>query len=152
MRRWILLMALALVVAACGGDDAATEETTSGDADVTAPAAESGIEAMTGDLGEYLADADGATLYLFLPDEAGESTCNDECASNWPPLTEALGAGDGVDAALLGAVDRTDGSSQLTYNGWPLYYFAGDNAAGDTNGQGVGENWFLVSTSGDPIQ
>ena len=61
-------------------------------------------------------------------------------------------AGDGVDAALIGTITRDDGTTQVTYNGWPLYYFAEDTAPGDANGQGVGGKWFLVSPTGDAIQ
>ena len=65
--------------------------------------------------------------------------------------TEAM-AGEGVDATLLGTITRDDGSTQVTYNGWPLYYFHEDAAAGDTNGQGLGGVWFLVSPEGDAIE
>ena len=64
---------------------------------------------------------------------------------------EAL-AGEGVDATLLGTITRDDGSTQVTYNGWPLYYFHEDAAAGDTNGQGLGGVWFLVSPEGEAIE
>ena len=59
---------------------------------------------------------------------------------------------DGVDEALLGTASRTDGSSQVTYNGWPLYYFAADSAPGDINGQGVNDVWWVVDPSGDAIR
>jgi predicted lipoprotein with Yx(FWY)xxD motif len=61
-------------------------------------------------------------------------------------------AGEGVDATLLGTITRDDGSTQVTYNGWPLYYFHEDAAPGDTNGQGVGGVWFLVSPEGEAIE
>ena len=57
-------------------------------------------------------------------------------------------AGEGVDAALIGYTIRDNGSVQATYNGWPLYYFIRDEAPGDTNGQGVGEIWYVVDPSG----
>jgi predicted lipoprotein with Yx(FWY)xxD motif len=63
-----------------------------------------------------------------------------------------MSAGDGVDAALLGTAARDDGSQQATYNGWPLYYFGADTAAGDTNGQGVNDVWFAISARGDAVQ
>ncbi len=164
MRRWILMAMLTLVVAACGGDaDSAADtaadaadaaaDATSGEA-VDAGAADGGSSLGVGssDLGDFLVDGDGVTLYLFVPDESGEPTCYEDCASKWPPLTAEVGAGAGVDAGLIGSVERTDGSTQVTYNGWPLYYFAGDSAAGDTNGQGVGENWFVISPAGDTVR
>jgi predicted lipoprotein with Yx(FWY)xxD motif len=104
------------------------------------------------DLGSILTDSDGKTLYLFEPDARGESACYDQCEDAWPPLTVDATAGDGVDEALLGTAPRTDGSNQVTYNGWPLYYFAADNAPGDINGQGVNDVWWVVDAAGDAIR
>ncbi|HZI44358.1 MAG TPA: hypothetical protein VFD53_04000, partial [Ilumatobacter sp.] len=59
-------------------------------------------------------------------------------------------AGDGVDAALVGTVEHPIGT-QATYNGWPLYFFAGDDAPGDTNGQGQGGVWYVVDPTGNAI-
>ena len=72
-------------------------------------------------------------------------TASDGCSS------EAI-AGEGVDSTLLGTITRDDGTTQVTYNGWPLYYFAGDTAPGDTTGQGMEGVWFLVSPTGEAIQ
>lgn len=104
----------------------------------------------------YLVDAAGMTLYLYTPDAQGPSTCYDQCAEAWPPFTvdsaDALpAAGAGLDAALFGTTERDDGTLQLTYNGWPLYYFASDVEAGTAGGQGLGGNWFTVSALGDAI-
>lgn len=106
--------------------------------------------------GMHLVDADGMTVYAFLPDEAGDSTCYGDCADAWPPLLapeDDLGAalGEGVDADLVGTVERDDGSMQLTYDGWPLYLFAQDAAAGDVAGQGAAERWYVVAPNGDLI-
>jgi predicted lipoprotein with Yx(FWY)xxD motif len=105
------------------------------------------------ELGTYLVDSKGMSLYLFLKDEPGKSNCYETCAQNWPPLLVegAPGAGEGVDAALLGTTTREDGTVQVTYNGWPLYYFAGDSAPGDTNGQDRGEVWYVLSPEGEAI-
>ncbi len=103
------------------------------------------------DIGTILVDGDGRTLYLFTPDNQGESTCHDQCADAWPPLTSPALAGEGIDQALLGTSPRTDGSLQTTYNGWPLYYFANDAAPGDTNGQGLNNVWFVVDGAGNGI-
>ena len=110
--------------------------------------------AENADLGAFLTDAKGMTLYIFLKDEPNKSNCYDACSQNWPPLlTEgAPVAGEGVDASLLGTTEREDGSIQVTYNGSPLYYWAGDAAPGDTNGQGVKDVWFVISPAGDIIQ
>jgi predicted lipoprotein with Yx(FWY)xxD motif len=91
-------------------------------------------------------------LYLFVPDNQGDSTCYDACAGNWPPLTGDVTAGAGVDASLLGTTTRTDGTVQATYNGWPLYYFAADTRPGDTNGQGINEIWYVISPEGSAVQ
>lgn len=100
--------------------------------------------------GKALVDSTGMSLYLFAPDDQGESTCYDACASNWPPLVVEgdVTAGAGLDGSLVGTVARTDGSTQVTYGGWPLYYFARDAQPGDVNGQGVNDVWYLVSADG----
>ena len=105
-------------------------------------------------LGDFLVDSKGMTLYLFTKDEPGVSNCYDQCAEKWPPLLsegDAI-AGSGLDAALLGTTDRTDGTTQVTYNGWPLYYWYEDAAPGDTNGQTVGDVWYVVSPTGEAVQ
>ena len=102
-------------------------------------------------LADIVVDSAGNSLYLFTPDAQGPSTCYDACEANWPPLVAEVSAGDGVDGSLLGTVARDDGSQQVTYNGWPLYYFAADAEPGDVNGQGVNEVWFVVSGAGEAI-
>jgi predicted lipoprotein with Yx(FWY)xxD motif len=102
---------------------------------------------FTGELGPFLADAEGRTVYLFTEDTtAGESVCYDECAENWPPVpaTEGMLLPPGIQGALS-AVERTDGSSQLAYNDIPLYYFVSDANPGDTTGHDVGDVWYVVS-------
>lgn len=149
-----------LGLAACGDDegaDAAVEDTTAETSTTTEdPAPADGgttIETTTGDLGTYLVDSDGTTLYAFVPDGQGPSTCTDDCLSTWPAVAAPTEAGDGVDADLLGESARPDdGSAQATYDGWPLYYFAGDAAPGDTNGQGVNGVWFVIDPAGSLIE
>ena len=106
------------------------------------------------DLGPILVDADGLTLYLFTRDEPGVSNCSGGCADRWPPLGagDALAAADGVDEALLGVIQRSDGSSQVSYNGWPLYYFVSDLAPDDVTGHEVGGVWFAVTPAGDQAE
>jgi predicted lipoprotein with Yx(FWY)xxD motif len=97
-------------------------------------------------LGTILADAKGLTLYAFTKDAPNQSNCTGQCATNWPPLTAT--AGPALAAGLqgtLGTTARPDGTSQLTYNGMPLYRFAKDQDAGDAYGQGVGGVWFVVA-------
>lgn len=97
--------------------------------------------ATSASLGKILADSSGFTLYTFSHDTAGTSACTGTCAVNWPPLTVPSG---GTAASLpsgvpgtLGTITRADGSTQVTYNGHPLYYFKGDTTAGTTNGNGL---------------
>ena len=104
------------------------------------------------ELGTILVDGDGLTLYMFAPDAQGPSQCEDDCLAAWPSLTGPATAGEGVDEALLGTAARPDdGTEQVTYNGWPLYYFAQDSAPGDVNGQGSNDVWFVVDPTGTPI-
>lgn len=155
-----LLAATALIVAGCGSGEAADEPTTTAaptttttaetSTTTTAPAGVT-LELASSDLGDIVADQDGFTLYLFVPDAQGESTCYDQCAVNWPPLTGDVALGAGLDDSKLGTVERTDGHTQVTYNGWPLYYFANDAAAGDTNGQGINDVWYALDADGDAI-
>jgi predicted lipoprotein with Yx(FWY)xxD motif len=104
-------------------------------------------------LGSFLVDSKEKTLYIFTNDTANTSNCSGACATNWPPLLTngAPIAGTGVSAALLGTITRADGSSQVTYNGMPLYYFAADKAAGDTKGQAVKNVWFVIDPTGKSI-
>lgn len=103
--------------------------------------------ANSGTLGTYLTGAGGKTLYILTKDSANTSTCSGGCATNWPPLTVPAGqtatAGAGI-VGSLGTLTRADGTTQVTHNGAPLYYFAGDSAAGDTNGQGSNGVWFVA--------
>lgn len=106
--------------------------------------------------GAYLVDSKGMSLYLFEPDKQGKSTCYDACAQVWPPMITggAPKAQGKVDASLLGSIKRKDGSSQVTYNGWPLYYFVKDKEPGDTKGQdvkGFGGEWYLVAPDGSHV-
>lgn len=108
--------------------------------------------------GQYLTDREGHSLYLFEQDVPGDpSTCLDACANAWPPYTtqEAPQAGEGIDEEKLGTLEREDGNTQVTYDGWPLYYFNGDKQPGDALGQDVehlGAEWYLVSPQGDKVE
>ena len=133
---------------AATGDDAEDDDAEGSDDGATA------VGVGTTSLGEVLVDAAGMTLYMFDPDEQGESTCYDDCAVAWPPvLTEgAPSAGEGADDALLGTVERTDGTQQVTYDGWPLYLFAQDAAEGDVNGQSLNGAWWVLDADGAPVR
>lgn len=103
-----------------------------------------------GELGDYLVDQKGMTLYLFAKDANGKNNCAGPCADNWPIFhTDEVTVPDGVDAKDFGEIETTDGKKQTTYKGWPLYYFAKDEAAGDTNGEGVNGIWFIAKPDYD---
>jgi predicted lipoprotein with Yx(FWY)xxD motif len=123
----------------------------------TSPAA-SGITVMGThtSLGPTLADGRGRTVYLFASDSATVSTCTGSCASIWPPVPAARTprTSGGASAVRVGSLHRTAGGDQLTYNGHPLYYYAGDTRPGDTTGQGLdqfGATWYALTPSGVPL-
>jgi predicted lipoprotein with Yx(FWY)xxD motif len=95
--------------------------------------------------GGFLVDNRGMVLYINSKDSPGTSTCSGSCAQIWPPLTVtgAPIAGKGV-AGLLGLLSRPDGRQQVTYDGWPLYYFSGDQRPGYASGDGYGGVWFAA--------
>jgi len=107
--------------------------------------------AESAELGEFLTDSEGMTLYIFTNDEvdSGESTCVDDCAVNWPPFsTDEMELPEGVEGELT-VVTRDDGAEQVAFNGWPLYYFAADEAPGDTNGHEAGDVWFVAAVGAE---
>jgi len=100
-------------------------------------------------LGYYLADAGGMALYVFSRDTAGVSNCSGQCATNWPPVmvdAAAVAAISGIPGEF-GTTARAEGGMQLTYNGWPLYRWNRDAAAGDTTGQGVNNVWWIANVN-----
>jgi len=156
-----VLIVAGAVLTACGSDDdgASTSATTTPAAAATT--AESTSPTTTGAatvmvatdsvLGEYLVDSEGRTLYLFTQDQGTTTACSGGCADNWPPIvSDAPTAGDGIDAAQLATADGIE-PNQVTYHGHLLYYFAGDQAAGDTNGVGL-PDWYAVDSAGEAIE
>jgi predicted lipoprotein with Yx(FWY)xxD motif len=104
--------------------------------------------------GSILVGAKGRTLYRYTVDRKGVNRCsaNATCNKYWPPLLVKAGAkptaGAGAKAAKLGTIKAKNGMRQVTYAGWPLYYFAGDTSAGQTKGQGFEKQWYVVNTNG----
>jgi len=121
-----------------------------------APAGPATVGTSSGSLGVFLVDGDGKTLYMYDPDAAapGTSTCYDACAMAWPPLlTSGAATTTGTAAAdKLSTITRTDGSTQVVYGDYPLYYYAKDTAAGQTTGQSVGGVWWVVGADGVPTK
>ena len=162
-----LAVAAALVLAACGGSSTsrssgsastpsygAAKPSTSNTSNSSGAAS---VSTKTSSLGTFLVDGNGRALYLWDADHGSMSTCSGACAQAWPPVTttgtpKASGA---VKASLLGTTKRADGSSEVTYAGHPLYTFAGDTQAGQTNGQGsngFGAPWWVVTPAGKALQ
>lgn len=173
-RRLLGTATAALVLAGCvtdddgddgtGGDDTtdeptATDTATTGDDSTPTGTGDGGAPAVQvrshPDLGDVLVGPEELTLYMFDQDTRGESasTCYEGCADSWPPLTVEgePQAGDDV-AAELTTVERDDGTTQVAANGWPLYYFAGDDERGDANGQGLNEVWWVLDPEGAPVR
>jgi predicted lipoprotein with Yx(FWY)xxD motif len=166
------------VLSGCGGDDSDASSTTTAAATATSAAATTAsgsattaddgygsggsTAAATGSgtvqladtsLGKVLVDEAGMTLYLFTKDTPGQpSTCVDKCLAAWPALTApSPTAGTGVDAAKLSTIARPDGTAQVAYAGWPLYYYAEDTKPGDVTGQDVNKVWYVLDASGNAI-
>lgn len=183
MRRTIPLVAAlaaaALVAAGCGSSSDNSSSTTSGAASsgaatgggygyggmTTTPktttsgggaTAAATVKTASTPLGTVLVDGSGRTLYLFERDTGTSSTCDGACAQAWPPLetSGAAKAAGQASASRLGTTRRSDGTTEVTYAGHPLYYYAGDGGPGSTNGQNVdafGAEWYVLAPSGNAI-
>ena len=156
-------VAVAMVLAACGGSSTSSSSgsgtgygaPTSGSPGGSGPASVVGTK--TGSLGTFLVDGKGRALYLWEADHGATSACSGACAQAWPPLTTSgtPKASGSVKASLLGTTKRTDGTSEVTYAGHPLYLFAGDTQPGQTTGQGsngFGAPWWVVTPAGKALQ
>jgi predicted lipoprotein with Yx(FWY)xxD motif len=148
-------VAIALVATGCGGKSSSSSSApASSSATATGGAT---VAVKSSKLGGILVDGTGRTLYLFEQDQGSASSCYGACAGGWPPYTTtgAPRAGAGVSASLLGTTTRTDGKTEVTYHGHPLYYFAGDRKPGDTNGEGLkafGAEWYVLSAAGTKVE
>jgi predicted lipoprotein with Yx(FWY)xxD motif len=147
-------VAAAVVIAGCGGSGASPSGAGQAKATPTKAAAGARTVALApSKFGKILVDDRGRTLYDFAADKSTASTCYGACASLWPPLTvsRAPKAGPQTRASLLGTTKRTDGTTEVTYNGHPLYYFAGDAKPGATTGQDINEFgalWYVLTRNG----
>jgi predicted lipoprotein with Yx(FWY)xxD motif len=134
--------ALALAAAGCGGSSDGQQTASYGAPNPTAPTNSSGAASVglaSSKLGKILVDGQGRTLYLWEADTGTTSTCAGACAS----------------ASKLGTTKRHDGTTEVTYNGHPLYTFSGDSAPGQTAGQGsdgFGAEWYVLSATGNAIE
>ncbi|MEX2536798.1 MAG: c-type cytochrome [Trueperaceae bacterium] len=113
--------------------------------------------------GSILVDGEGFVLYVFLGDQTEDrdapvSTCDTACARTWPPLTTSTwpileeAVGSEVDTASIDRIELADGTNHLAYGGWPLYRFIGDREPLTASGQGLGEDWYVLSSVGEPVR
>lgn len=158
-----LLAVLAVAIAGCGGgsDSSSSGSAYSGKGGGGKPASQkessggAGVvsTAEVGDLGTILVDSEGRTLYDFHKDKGSTSSCYDACAGAWPPLlTEGEPQAEGgAQTGMLGTTKRKDGTVQVTYNGWPLYTYVGDQSPGEANGNDIdqfGAEWYALQPNG----
>ncbi|MFI5818124.1 hypothetical protein ACIA8I_03040 [Streptomyces rishiriensis] len=167
MHRAVTLAVAATAVAAfaagCGSSGSSGSSSSSSSSGSAPPSSSSApatggsaaLRAHSSPLGQILVDGSGRTLYLFKADSGTTSHCYDACAQAWPPdTTTGRPTADGLNDALVGTTPRNDHTTQVTYNGHPLYRFAQDAKPGDTTGQGstaFGGAWYVLSPSGTPI-
>ncbi|MFE7106949.1 hypothetical protein ACFU98_33565 [Streptomyces sp. NPDC057575] len=152
-RKALFAIPLALGLVACGtasnGDSG-----TSGDRKPAKAAPGTEVAVADVGLGSILVDGQGRTLYAFTKDKEATSSCDAECIAVWPALTSPsrADAGNGVKKSLLREAKQSGGAVHVTYGDWPLYYYVGDMAPGDVNGQGLDGEWFAVSPDGNLVR
>ncbi len=107
-------------------------------------------------LGTIVVGSTGRTVYHYLAEHGKTVACTGACAKQWPPVlvgkSAKPAAGAGITASRLGTITRPDGTVQVTYNGFPLYRFAGDTKNGQVNGQGLESLWYVVAPSGAVVK
>lgn len=153
------LLVAAGAFAACGGNYSASGANGYGGGSEAGSEGPGSATVMTQrtELGSILVDGSGRTLYLFEKDRPNESECSGACAAAWP-VDENSGtpkAGAGVQASLLDTIERGDGTTQVTYNSYPLYYYSGDGKPGEINGESVdafGAEWYVVPPAGGKVE
>jgi predicted lipoprotein with Yx(FWY)xxD motif len=161
--RWLAgpgLAAVAVIaLAACGSSGGSSASGGSAPAAGSSSSAASGggsvttvVKAVSSKVGMVLANSKGFTLYTFAKDQGSTSKCYGQCAKFWPPAKGPATVASGSKVSgTFGVTTRKDGSKQLTYNGKPLYTFAGDHKPGDVNGNGStaeGGLWKVITTAG----
>jgi predicted lipoprotein with Yx(FWY)xxD motif len=152
-RRALLLVPAAAAglaaLVACSSSSSSSSSSSAGTSSATsgsAGAAAAGLKTASIGGVTVLTNAKGFTLYTFAPDTATTSACNGACATAWPPQTALTTV-----KSPYSTIKRSDGSTQLTFNGHPLYTFTGDTAPGKASGNGVnafGGLWHEVPASG----
>jgi predicted lipoprotein with Yx(FWY)xxD motif len=158
-------LAAAATVAACSSAASSTAAAPAASPTGASPAAAGGSAAASGgtvittaksSAGTVLTNGSGKAVYVWTKDTGDMSNCNGACAGAWPPVTTtgtATAAGS-AKASDIGTITRSDGTKQVTYDGHPLYYFAGDSGPGTASGQGsdgFGAKWWLVAPTGSDV-
>ena len=157
----VALAAVGVLAAGCGSNGSGSGGVGGYGSSGTTPASGGAssvamVSATSTNLGMILVDGNGRTLYLFEKDQSNQSACAGACVAAWPvdQSSATPKAGSGVTASMLGTIKRSAGSTQVTYNKHPLYYFQGDSGAGQHNGQGVdafGAKWYAVTPAGGAV-
>lgn len=150
MKKWMLFITAIVVIlllSACGNDSQPKEETETKTNDEANSNTKSLQLLKDTNAGEYLADSEGMTLYLFKKDEEDKSNCTEDCLESWPAfVADDFEVPDGFKEDEFDTITREDTKEeQVTYKGYPLYYFKTDQAKGDVTGQGVKDVWYVAS-------
>lgn len=148
--------ALLLILSGCtgttGGDSGPADTPAASEPAEAPESVDADLATADSSLGEIVVDGTGMTVYMFDNDTQGAdaSACAGQCAENWPAVTteSADPVVEGV-TGEIGTITGVDGSTQVTLNGWPLYYFVGDTSAGDVTGQGVQGVWWVLTPAGE---
>ena len=149
-------VAAGLLAAACGSAVSHTSGSQpAGSHPASSKASDTVIASHSGSGGTFLTDA-GRSVYLWAADGMNKSNCSGACAGAWPPVMAhgKLTASNGAKPSDLGTIARPGGGKQVTYDGHPLYFFAGDSGPGQTHGQAsdsFGARWWLVAPAGTKI-
>ena len=152
--------AAGLLLAACGGGSGYGSTSSSSTSPKTTQAAQGavsqGVHTGKTDVGKVLVDSNGMTLYAFAADSPGKSNCTDTCLQYWPAAKAAGTVTHSSDvSAKVATINRSDGTTQLTVNGWPVYTYAADSGPGQATGQGQdlsGGRWWVIAPSGTQIK
>jgi len=144
------LAAFALTVSACASSASSAPAAGGNTSSAAAAAGGNIVTEKTIGSQQVVVDSQGMVLYWFVPDTSSKSNCSGSCATYWPPVKGPLTAGSGV-TGTLATITRSDGSTQATYDGHPLYTYIGDKSAGQNSGNGKnlsGGLWWEMTVSG----
>ncbi len=141
-----LVLALFLLVGCSSGDEKSPVDDDYTPPPPPPPTEENSVRLVSSaTLGDILTDSEGRSLYFFSLDSKEGSNCSGDCLGVWPVFhTAELTLDAGLDSDDFGSITRGDGTTQTTYKGWPLYYYAGDGQEGDVQGDGINDLWYVA--------